>query len=85
MNCYNLMAVLINHRSKNAGEVQETLTEHGCIIKMRLGLHETDNACSEEGLVLLQLGGTEAERKSLEDKLNSIPGVKAKSLEICSD
>ena len=85
MSCYNLMGVVINHRSKNAKEVQETLTKHGCIIKMRLGLHEADNACSEEGLVLLQLGGDETERGNLEEDLNSIKGVKAKSLEICSD
>jgi metal-responsive CopG/Arc/MetJ family transcriptional regulator len=85
MACYNLMGVLINHRSKNAKEVQETLTKHGCIIKMRLGLHEADNACSEEGLVLLQLGGDERERDDLQEDLNSIEGVKAKSLEICSD
>ncbi|HHV19830.1 MAG TPA: hypothetical protein GXZ27_13500 [Thermoanaerobacterales bacterium] len=85
MSCYNLMAVLINHRSKNAQEVQETLTKHGCIIKMRLGLHEADNACSEEGLIILQLGGDDTERDNLEKDLNSIEGVKAKSLEICSD
>ena len=85
MSCYNLMAILINHRSKNAKEVQETLTKHGCIIKMRLGLHEADNACSEEGLILLQLDGDEGERKNLQEDLNSIKGVKAKSLEICSD
>ena len=85
MACYNLMAVLVNHRSKTANEVQETLTKHGCIIKMRLGLHEADNACSEEGLIILQLGGEESERENLKKELNSIQGVKAKSLEICSD
>ena len=85
MACYNIMAVLVNHRSKSAQELQDALTTHGCIIKMRLGLHEADNVCSEEGLILLQLGGDGAERKELEEDLNSIKGVKAKTLEICSD
>jgi ribose 5-phosphate isomerase len=85
MSCHNLMGVLINHRSENAKEVQETLTKHGCIIKMRLGLHEADNVCSEEGLIILHLGGDETERRNLEEDLNNIEGVTAKSLEICSD
>lgn len=85
MACYNFMAVLIDHRSKTAKDVQETLTKHGCIIKMRLGLHEADEVCSEEGLILLQLTGTKDEREELTKDLNSIKGVKAKTLEICSD
>lgn len=85
MSCYHLMAVLINHRVENAVQVQQALTKHGCIIKVRLGLHETDNVCADDGLVLLQLGGSEEERKALENELNAIPGVKAKSLDICSD
>lgn len=85
MACFNFMAILINHRSKNAQKVQDALTKHGCIIKMRLGLHEADDVCSEDGVILLQLGGDPEDRENLEKDLNSIPGVKAKSLELCSD
>ncbi|HHY03801.1 MAG TPA: ribose-5-phosphate isomerase A [Thermoanaerobacterales bacterium] len=84
MACYNIMAVLVNHRSKNASDVQETLTKHGCNIKMRLGLHEAENVCSEEGLIILQLSD-EKEAKVLEKELNEIPGVNAKTIELCSD
>lgn len=82
---YDIMAVLINHRSKKAPKVQEILTGHGCIIGMRLGLHETGNVCSEEGLVLLQLDGSDEEVKKLESELNSLDGVKARTLSISSD
>lgn len=85
MACHNIMAVLINHRSKKAPEVQTVLTKHGCTIKMRLGLHETDNVCSEEGLVLLQLAGSDEEIKALETDLNGLEGIKASTLRICSD
>lgn len=85
MACHNIMAVLINHRSKKAPEVQNVLTKHGCAIKMRLGLHETDNVCSEEGLVLLQLAGDENENKALESELNALEGITAKTLSICSE
>ena len=85
MACYNIMAVLINHRSKKAAEVQSTLTRHGCSIKMRLGLHEAGDVCSEEGLVILQVCGEDDEIKALEEDLNSIEGVTAKTISICSE
>lgn len=82
---YNIMAIIINHRSHKAPNVQEILTKHGCKIKMRLGLHEAGDVCSEEGLVLLQVTGEKDEIKSLENDLNSMDGVKAKTLSISSD
>jgi metal-responsive CopG/Arc/MetJ family transcriptional regulator len=85
MNEYNIMAVLINHRSKKAPTVQEVFTKHGCSIRMRLGLHEAGDVCSEEGMVLLQLVGEKSDIKALEDELNGIEGVKAKTLSISAD
>lgn len=82
---YNIMAVIISLRSKKAQKVQEVLTKHGCKIKMRLGLHETDNVCSEEGLVILQLAGSDEEIKELEADLNSLDGIKAKTISIASE
>lgn len=82
---YDLMAVLINHRSKKAPQVQEVFTKHGCRIRMRLGLHETEGTCSEEGLILLHIDGSPEEIKALEDELNGMDGVKAKTMSISSD
>lgn len=79
---YNIMAVVINHRSENAIEVQKTLTQNGCIIKMRMGLHEAGNFCSEEGLVILQIEGKDEQIEELKNKLNSIDGVRAEHLSI---
>ncbi len=85
MACHNIMAVIINHRSKQAPKFQEVLTKHGCAIKMRLGLHETDNVCSEEGLIILHLGGSNDDIKALEDDLNGMEGITAKTINICSE
>lgn len=85
MSCYNIMAILINRRSKKALNVQEILTKHGCSIRMRLGLHEAGDVCSEEGLVLLQVCGEDGQIKALEDDLNSLDGVKAKTMNISSE
>lgn len=84
MACYHIMALIINHRSQKAVHVQEVLTKHGCSIKMRLGLHEAGDACSEEGLVLLQVCGETEQIKALEDDLNQVEGVTAKTMSICS-
>ena len=82
MQKYNIMVVVINHRSKNAPKVQAIFTKYGCNIRMRVGLHETDNTCSEEGLILLQLTGSKEEIGELEKQLNDMEGVRAKTLSI---
>ncbi len=85
MSGYNVMAILINQRSKKAIEVQEILTKHGCIIKLRLGLHEADNVCAEDGLILLQLSGDSDEIETLKNDLNAIDDVIAKVMNISRD
>ena len=48
MNCYQIMAIRIYDRDKSAVEVQRVLTEYGCSILTRLGLHDqsTPGTCS---------------------------------------
>jgi metal-responsive CopG/Arc/MetJ family transcriptional regulator len=79
------MTLILNNRVKNAVKLQDVLTESGCIIKTRLGLHEAGDDCSNEGLIILQLAGSEEEIQALEKKLNSVDGVKAKNVQICSE
>ena len=35
-----IIGIKINDRIKEAGKVQQVLTDYGCSIKTRLGLHE---------------------------------------------
>ena len=85
MSCYNIMTIIMNNRIKNAVKLQDVLTESGCIIRTRLGLHEAGDACTNEGLIILQLTGTNEDAEALEKRLNSIEGVKAKNVQICSE
>ncbi len=85
MRTYHIMTVLINHRRDTAKEVQEQLTKHGCSIKVRLGLHEVDSECAEDGLVVLQLTGEEKEMEALKVGLNALDGVKASLTHMKSD
>jgi hypothetical protein len=80
------MSVLTNKRVENVNEMQRVLTESGCIIKTRLGIHDAnEDFCSNEGLIILNLVGSEEEIAVLEQKLNEIPGIKAKNSRLCSD
>lgn len=74
------MLVRSEERDKNALLMQKTFTDFGCFIKLRLGLHDMDetNACSREGVIILQLRGDAPELKDMEKALNDIEGVKAK-------
>ena len=76
-----ILGVLITDRKKEAGDVQKVLTQYGCSIKTRLGLHEaSDEHCSNEGLILLELTGDYAEMDKLEQDLEKIEGTQTKKM-----
>lgn len=75
----NILLVLVSLRKESAVKVQQILTEWGCFIKTRLGLHEgVLNDCSESGLIFLELAGEESKHQELARKLNLLKGVDAK-------
>ena len=79
----NVLLILIDQRKKNAPQVQKILTEWGCLIRTRLGIHEgVLEECSEEGLIILELVGDEENHKKLMERLNVLPGVKAELVKI---
>lgn len=76
-----IVGVHISNRTELAVEVQKILTEMGCSIKTRLGMHDVDeNYCSPNGLVLLEIVGQPSDAESLVEKLNTISGVEAQSM-----
>ncbi len=80
---YRLLILKIAARSKQAPQVQETLTQFGCNIKTRLGLHEVSpEYCAEDGLVILELTGKQEEIDQLKGSLNKLEGVITHYLEI---
>jgi hypothetical protein len=82
--CGWVVAFKLDQRVENATKVQEVLTKHGCIIKARLGLHETSkDYCANYGLIILQCCGSSEDIDRLLADLNAVAGVTAKS--ICLD
>jgi hypothetical protein len=81
MDKHIILGVHVTDRLKNAPMVQALLTEYGCHIKTRLGLHEVDgNPCSPNGLLLLELVGAEHQCLELAARLNSIEGIEVQKM-----
>jgi hypothetical protein len=77
------MAILQENRVETAPKVQDILTEFGCYIRVRLGLHDAAiDQCVNTGLILLQLCGEDVPVKDMEAKLRSIPNVKVKTMDL---
>ena len=73
-----ILLILMGNRTGTAVKVQEILTDMGCYIKTRLGIHDgTPEACTNTGLVVLELIGDESHMHDLENSLNEVPDVKA--------
>ena len=53
-----VLGVHITDRVHHAHAVQDLLTQYGCSIKTRIGLHEvSEQFCSPNGLLLLEMAG----------------------------
>jgi len=80
---YKIVAVKVGNREGVAQDMQGILTEHGCAIKVRLGLHDMpENSCSPAGLVLMEVTGENSEIQAMVLKLNALPETSAKFLVI---
>ncbi len=71
-----ILGVQVTNRVENVLDVQKILTEYGCNIKTRLGMHEvSESICSNVGLLLLETYGNEADIANMEAKLRGIKGL----------
>lgn len=81
--CYYVIGLRLDNRTHNAVKLQESLTQHGCNIKMRVGLHEAnENVCATDGLIILQVCGEAPTIQAMLDDFNGLEGVTAKMLDL---
>jgi len=72
---------MVTNRVENAAHIQSVLTECGCYIKTRIGLHElAENICSPKGLILLELSGDDKACAEVEGKLKEIKGLQVQKM-----
>ena len=76
-----ILGVQVTNRVENILDVQKILTEFGCNIKTRLGLHEvTESHCSNVGLLILETYGNEADILQMEARLKKMNGLTVKKM-----
>jgi hypothetical protein len=81
MDKHIILAVQITERLRHVPDVQACLSEYGCNIKTRLGLHEVGKEyCSPNGLLILEMAGEEAKITQLEKRLKAIEGIEVKKI-----
>jgi len=72
-----ILNILLEQRKGTSVTVQKILTEWGCIIKTRIGLHAgVLDDCTETGLIILELVGEKEKHEQLNMLLANLPGVK---------
>lgn len=77
------MIILVKTRKEEAVTVQKILTEWGCFIKTRLGLHNgVLDDCSTNGTLFLELVGEKEKHQEMLRKLNLLKGVSAKIIDM---
>ena len=71
-----IIGINVLDRIKEAGRTQKVLSKYATSIKTRLGFHElSEDICSRNGFVILELTGNISDWDSLENELNEIGGV----------
>lgn len=80
-----IMGIQILHRNDEAVQVQKLLSEYGCFIKTRLGLHNAADDrtfCSNAGLVIIEfISDAEVEVKELIEKLKKLGSISVRTME----
>lgn len=81
-----ILGVHITERATHVPEVQKVFTKYGCNIKTRLGLHEvSENFCSPNGLIILELVGDPKQCDNLIKELTAIEGIEIKTMKFSHD
>lgn len=71
-----IIGINVLDRIKEAGRTQQVLSKYATSIKSRLGFHElSEDVCSRNGFVILELTGKKSDWDNLENELNNIGGI----------
>ncbi|MBD3262214.1 MAG: hypothetical protein GF334_11205 [Candidatus Altiarchaeales archaeon] len=79
MHKYLIFGIHVGDRENNSGKVQSVLTEFGCNIKTRLGIHETDS-CMPNAVILVQFKPDDVVADEFQRRLEGIPTVQVKKM-----
>ena len=78
---HTILGIHITDRVERAGEVQTVLGAYGCHIRTRLGLHDVgEKSCSSNGLILIEVVGSEADSRAITAALRAVKGVQVQKM-----
>jgi len=81
MNEKRIIGINVLDRIKEAGRTQQVLSKYATSIKTRLGFHElSEDVCSRNGFIILELTGKKSDWDMLENELNEIGGVQIQKM-----
>jgi desulfoferrodoxin-like iron-binding protein len=76
-----ILGVHITNRVKHVPTVQGVLTQFGCNIKTRLGLHHVNESfCSPNGLMIIEFIGDDEQCTAMISQLAALEGVQVKRM-----
>ncbi len=76
-----IISVLLDKRIENAPEIQEIFTNHGSIIKVRLGIHDIIRE-GNQGLILLIADNDNNKAEELIKDLKAYPDAKISTMTV---
>lgn len=76
-----ILGIHSRNRIAQSASVQKLLTEYGCNIRTRIGLHEVqDGVCAMDGVILLEMFGDRKICEELFAKLGMIEEIEVKKM-----
>lgn len=76
-----VVGIEVPDRNTHALEVQKIISEYGCHIHARLGLHEVKGkTCVSKGLIIIHMLCDENSCSKMLSKLRKLKGIKAKKM-----
>ena len=71
-----ILGIKLEERLENSLKFQRILSNFGCQIKTRLGLHDIENnSCTNWGIIILEFRGDEASLRDFEKEIFEIENV----------
>ena len=75
-----IIGIKLNNRIENSAQMQDILSEFGCVIKTRIGLHDVcNNTCKETGIILLEIINAQSV-PPLQKALCSVDGIELQQM-----
>lgn len=75
----SVLVILVSKRNEQVFELQKTLTQHGGIIKTRLGIHDSESSeGGDSGLIILELVGDKIKKDELQKEIQKYKGIQSK-------